>query len=182
MRFETQLNKFRDMRTIIIILLFIIIVIFLLVGAIAFVSHYYKDEITNRIVNELNKQIKTEINVEKINFSVFENFPEASLLFFNIVAKSTTEFNKKNFSVNTDTLFYAETFALRFNIIDIYKKKYQLKSVSLENGIINIFIDYKGKDNYHFFNKSNKDSANFKIDIKNIKTYTYHNRHKNNTR
>jgi len=151
------------------VLISIAIIIALIIGTGLVIANFYGDEVKSYVIEELNQYIKTEISVTDINFSVLKKFPNASLELTDVVAMSTDEFNKNNFKKrNTDTLFTAKSLFLQFNIIDIIKKNYKLKTIDVDKGSLNIYIDNKGNDNFHFWKESSSTNSNFELQLKKL--------------
>lgn len=144
-----------------------IIVVLIIAGG-GLIAVFYEEEVKQYVIEELNKYIDTEIDVGNVEFSVFRKFPDASLEFNNVVAYSTEQFNNKDFAGNTDTLLIAESLFLQFNIIDILNKRYIINKVHINNGKINLFIDKKGNDNYHFWKEQDDPDPNFRLELNNI--------------
>ena len=132
-----------------------------------FLAQKYQDKIISSIVSELNKHIETEVKVKEIHFSLLKKFPFAAVEFNNVLIHSTQEYLKQH--PHKDTLLYAQKIFLQFNIIDLYYEKYNIKKVSLEDAIVNLYIDKKERDNYHF-TKTSSDSTQsvFSTDLNNI--------------
>lgn len=146
------------------------IIIVLIISLCFIIAYFYGDEVKSYVVTEVNKHLKTEIQVKDIDFSLFKKFPNASVELIDVTAKSTEDFKKKDFiNVNTDTLFTAKSIFLQFNILNIINKKYKLKTIDIEKGQLNIFIDRKGNDNYHFWiSDESTDSSAFKLELKKL--------------
>lgn len=127
----------------------IIIGVFLLILTIIGVvfSTIYEDKVKNYILEEINNNVDTKIDVAEINFSVFKKFPYASLEFEKITAEEVTSNKKKG------TLFSAQSIFLQFNIFDILNDDYTIKKIQVEEGVVNININKFGHDNYHFWKK-----------------------------
>jgi len=128
----------------------------LLTGAGFIIAFYYGEEVKSYIIGELNKQLDTPVIVDTkdIDFSVLRNFPNASLEFRNVKALDAVKSEKK------DTLFSAGVISLQFNIMDIFHENYHIKKIALENVNLNIRIDKKGNDNYHFLKKPDSTAVN----------------------
>jgi hypothetical protein len=145
----------------------IVFALFFLVLTGAFViGYFYQNEVKDVIVSELNKQLNTQVIIDgkDIDFTVIKNFPYASVEFKNIKALDATEKKKK------DTLFKAGNISFQFNIIDVFKKKYEIKKIEANNVDLHINIDKKGNDNYHFW-KTTPDSITntaFAFDLKKV--------------
>lgn len=126
------------------------------------VGFFYQDKVKKIIVDELNKNLRTEIKVKDIDFSLFRKFPYATLTFNNLSAKDATEEKK-------DTLLKAEKLLLNFNIIDIFQDNYRIKEIDLVNARLNLKIYNDNTDNYTFWKKStDTTSSSFKLELKKI--------------
>ena len=118
------------------------------------IGYFYGDEVKQYVVQEINKQLDTEVSVKNIDFSVLKKFPYASLEFSDVIAKEAViRIGPK------DTLFYAGKIFLQFNIVDIFKKKYHIKKIEINNAYAMPVIDEKGNDNYHFWKASEDDTS-----------------------
>ncbi len=116
------------------------------------IGFFYGDDIKKMIIAELNKNLDTEIKVEKFEFSVFRHFPYASVDLEKVMAKGVLK------SLPDDTLLYADRVSLLFDISSVFKNEIAIKKIVAKNGILNIRLDKEGKNNYHFW-KSSGDST-----------------------
>ena len=134
------------------------------------IGYFYGDKVTQYVISQLNGYIDTEINIGKVEFSVFKKFPNASIEFTDVVAKSTKKFNKEDFKkINANTLFIAKKIFLQFNVIDIFKKRYKIKKISIEGCTANLLIDNDGNDNFHFLkNTESNDTSKVSLNLNNI--------------
>lgn len=134
------------------IIIGVILLLFVIVGIIF--STVYEDKVKSFIVEQINNNINTKIDVKEVNFSVFKKFPNASLEFEQVTAEEVTKNSKKG------ELFNAQSIYLQFNIIDILRENYIIKEVEVENGMVNLKIDKYGNDNYHFWKTKSDTSKN----------------------
>lgn len=134
------------------------------------VGYFYGDSIQKIAINELNKNLKTKVNIENIDISFLENLPYVSIILDNVYVESVK--GKSNYSfkdINTDTLLFAEKLSLNFNLFKAIKNDYDLNKVVIENGKLNIFIDKSGIDNYHLWNsKKQEKETQVNINLKEI--------------
>ena len=148
-----------------------LIVLFFAAGII--IANFYGDEISKLIISEINKNLKTEIKVGKVNFSVFKHFPDASVEFQDVFAKPTKGFNRSEFKGSfRDTLFSAQSLFLQFNILDIFQERYKIKKIHVEKGRMYLLTNSRGKENYHFWESTQStDTSKFQLCLKKI-TFT----------
>ncbi len=142
------------------IIIGIIITIFVVIGLVF--STLYEDKVKAYIIQQINNSVATEIDVKEVKFSVFKQFPYASLEFQKVTAKEVINTNKKG------TLFSAQSVFLQFNIIDILNENYIIKTVMVEDGIVNVKIDKNGDDNYHFWKESGSSDNQLSIELEKL--------------
>lgn len=129
------------------------ILLVVVIGSGLVLSSIYENDVKNYILAQINERLNTKIDVKNLNFSFLKKFPYASLEFIDVEAEEVTPNKKK------ETLFSAKSIYLQFNVIDIINKKYIIKKINVESGLVNIKIDEKGNNNYQIW-KEVKDTAN----------------------
>ncbi|MCK6649115.1 MAG: hypothetical protein L6Q66_05635 [Bacteroidia bacterium] len=162
---EKPKKENRFFRFVLKFILFIVIAVITLLGAGVVIGYYYQDEVKEYVIGELNKQLNTQVIVDgkDIDFTVIKSFPYASINFKNIKALDAIPQEPK------DTLFNAKEISLQFNLIDIFKKEYKIKKLTIDDTELNIRIDKEGNDNFHFWKESNDTSAsNFSFELEKI--------------
>ena len=140
-------------------------------------SYYFRDEIVDYVVAGLNKNLNTQVNSEKISFSLLRQFPDASVELKNVTAYSSKNFNERHFSSKkADTLFFMERLSLQFDLYDLLKQRYRLKSLHMDNGFINLLTDRDGESNTLIWKKgkTKSDSSDFNLQLKNVKFTNVH--------
>lgn len=132
-----------------IITILFIFCILIVASAIAF-AYFHEDEVKSYAIQSLNKHLQAEVNVGDVQFSVLKTFPMASLEFKNVSAMESWQKTK------VDTLFFAKSIFLKFNVWDIYHQEYKVKELEIRDAEINLKVDEAGTKNYNFW-KSKKD-------------------------
>ena len=147
------------------LMIFLFIILILCIGAGFIIGNYYQKEVKEFVINEINKQLNTQIIVDgkDIDFTVLKKFPNASIDFKKIKILEVTDKKKK------DTLFKAQEISLQFNLLDIFNKNYKVKKIEVDNALLKIKVDKNGKDNYHFWKPStDTTSKNFSFALEKI--------------
>jgi hypothetical protein len=165
------------LRRIINIFLVLISILITLFFATLFVSWYFEDRIANYAIRELNKQIRTPIRVEKIDFTLLRKFPDATIRLRNVYVRSVLEdYNENQFNeINTDTLLYAKDIFLQFNLINLIKNQYTIKEVQINTGHLNLYTDLDGNYNYRIWNQSDTaKTSNFHVRLNQVKISDLH--------
>ena len=121
------------------------IIIILLVS----VSLFLQDNVVTIFIYSFNKNLSTKIEVGSGSFSLISKFPKASVKLKDLLVHSSPGFDRTQFKrTNTDTLLYAKSLSLEFKMTDLMKGKYNIESVDVNNGILNLYSDSTGKVNY----------------------------------
>ena len=135
------------------------------------ISIIYEEEVSQYLIEELNEQLLSEINVKKVNLSLIKKFPQASVEFKDVVAYTKKPYSKKILGYTTDTLFHVKNLSIQINLFDLFAKKYIIKGIHVNNGMINLFIDKYGDPNYIFWStdENTTDESEFELDINQVK-------------
>lgn len=108
--------------------------------------YFSKDKIKQYVIDEINKNLLSEIKVDHVDVTIFKTFPYVSLVFNNVVIPEVIQKTQTE-----DTLISAGTIYLQFNIFDILREKYLLRRVVLEAARCNMKIFSNGNTNYVFW-------------------------------
>lgn len=138
----------------------IALLIIILITAGIFISITYDEAVIKYLKKYLDRHLITEIEVDKINFSLLKTFPNASVELKNIFARSTLNFSAHDFNIaNTDTLLAAKSIFFEFGLLKILKGEYIIKNIHIIDGNLNIFIDNDGRSNYNIWDPGDKKSG-----------------------
>ncbi|MDX2188702.1 MAG: AsmA-like C-terminal region-containing protein [Bacteroidota bacterium] len=147
------------------------IILIVLVSVTAFFAYEYRDKLVYFFVQDANRNINAEIQVDKINLEFWETFPYFSLDFQNITVIETNTIEKKPFAK-------AERLYVYLSFKDLLERRYKIKKLFLKNADINFQVFKNGTDNFSIF-KSSGDTASLivfglsDITLKNVRiSYT----------
>ncbi|MGZ3901258.1 MAG: hypothetical protein ACXVDC_13110, partial [Bacteroidia bacterium] len=160
--------------------LWIIVFVFLVVTTGIALVFIYEDEVKVVVIKELNKHLATEVRIdpENIDLTFISSFPKCAIEFKKLTAMETLP------GKNKDTLLYAESVSLQFNLKDLFNKKYNIKQISLQNATCDLKVDKNGVPNYEVWKSTSNtisnsnDSLQFNLEdiiLKNI-TVSYKNK------
>lgn len=131
------------------ILFWIFFVGLFFVTVITVVIHIYQDDIKQYAISELNSYLKTDVEVQDMEVSVFYDFPNASIEFENVfIADAFADSESK------DTLLFAEQLFFHFNLMDIWSGDYKVKRASVHDGQLNLKTTESGDVNYAIIEES----------------------------
>ncbi|GAB4251981.1 MAG: hypothetical protein Kow0079_06370 [Vicingaceae bacterium] len=143
----------------------VLLIIFSVIGIAGFIiSQTYEDEVKKYLIEQINQQVKTKIEVKNISFSVFKKFPNASIIFEEVTVEEYAPHKK-----SPGTLASLNEIYFQFNLLDLLKENYTVKKIEATSGMLNVQIFENGNDNYHIW-KTIPDSTSKKInfELKNV--------------
>lgn len=146
--------------------------VFFLVFLIAAVTipYVYKDDIMQFATEKLGKQVKADISLSTVDISLLGGFPDISIQFNDVCAKSTDTFNKTEFAgLPIDTALYAEKVFLSFNLMDFLFGNYVVQQVIVHDAIVNVCRDKKGNHNWGFSIESDTTGEDMFVELSKIR-------------
>ena len=118
----------------------------------------------NLAIEQINSYLSVPVKVDDIQFSVFQNFPSASVNFSGVSSKgSPTEGALNN-------LASAENIYLLFNLFDLFSDEMHLKQIIISNADFYIYTDRNGKINYDILKKqtNHKSSEATRVELESV--------------
>ena len=113
------------------------------------ISIFLQNDVVNIFIKSINKNISTKIKVGAGSFSLISKFPKATIRLEDVLVHSSARFDRTQFKgMNLDTLLYAKSMSLEFKMTDLIKGIYNIESVSITSGILNLYSDSTGMINY----------------------------------
>jgi uncharacterized protein involved in outer membrane biogenesis len=146
-------------------LLVIAAVFIVLIGTVLVIIYFHEDSIKKFIVDKINQQLNTEIQVKEIELSLFRKFPNVSLVFTDVTAKDAIK------SENKGNLLTAKNIYLQFSIWDLFDKNYRIRKIEADEGVINIITYLDGSVNYQFWKDDTTAASsdeNFSFDLQKV--------------
>jgi len=117
--------------------------------------------------NQADRFITCDFHIDKVGLTFFKTFPKIGLDLENVVLK-----NPKNAAVS-DTLLYMKDCVAALNIRELIKNQHvEINDFSLNDGLVNLYIDEQGNGNYDVFvsNPNDTSSVNYTVDLQKVKT------------
>ena len=150
---------------------YLLITILLALALLTGLSLIFQGRITQIFRSEVNKYTETDIDVEKVSFSLLKGFPKATVEFKNISIGSPVKYNFSSDSIPVNSNFLkAENIYASFNVRDILKKKYSIERLAVKNGNLLIIKDSLGLTSSRILKEEYKnDSSKISFDLQNIK-------------
>jgi AsmA-like C-terminal region len=150
------------------IILILFIVTTTIIGSSIALLYFYQDDIKELFVKEVNDQINVSIDVGNIELTVFQDFPNISLLLQNVVVHNHHNFSSTSFPSNVNNnILHASTLKIHADVIELLKNRIiKIKNIEIVNGNLNVLIDKKGNTNLDLITKN--DSSSNKLNIEKI--------------
>lgn len=143
-------------------ILWLVGLIIFLFSAAFVLAWVYEDEIKDIAIAKLNEQLKSEISVGHVSFSVIAHFPYASITFPDVTIKESYQGSDKN-------VLEAQEISLLFNMLDIYKENYRIKKIYVASGTLKACVNAKGEANYDILKTKEESNGKFSINIEAIR-------------
>tara|TARA_R110002072_G_scaffold238939_1_gene396620 strand:+ start:5671 stop:8337 length:2667 start_codon:yes stop_codon:yes gene_type:complete len=117
---------------------------------ISLVLYFFKDDIINIVIKEMNSHLNTKVEVAEVDLAFWGSFPNLSVDFNSVFIKDSYVN-----SSNLDTLLYSEKIRLKFNPMDLWRENYTVKSIEISDGTLKMKVNEEGEVNYDIFKKVN---------------------------
>ncbi len=124
------------------------------------VVNVYEDDIKQYALDQIGKQLKTDIKVQSVHLTLWDQFPSASLQFENVFIAETFE--------KADTLISASSIFLNFSLSDFISGNYNVNEIAIEDAQVHLKRKKTGEDNYHFWIVSEDGPSEFQIDLNTV--------------
>jgi hypothetical protein len=125
----------------------------------------YQDRIKSMFLASLNEQLKTEILVGDIRLDLVRSFPLASLTFSKVTILGSPNANAR------DTLLQSDRVQVQFRLMDILRKEYKVKQVTVHQGFARMELDPEGRSNFDLWEAAEEtegQESNFQLDLQRI--------------
>lgn len=128
----------------------IIKALFLIILAIAFIiviiTKFFTSEIEREVIKKIEQNLETPLILDDVSFSIYNNFPSASIKITNLLALESDSFNN-------DTLLFSEQAYVELSLYNIIRKKYNFQNVIITDAKINIKYNDLNFPNFLIFKK-----------------------------
>ncbi len=125
-----------------------------LVIALILLPILFKGKIHEAIKNQVNERIHAEVDFEDASISLFKNFPGVAIDVDNMSVNGINQWSDHQ-------LFSATSILLETDIKSIIRSSegINIKSITIQNPIINVIVDDSGVANYEIFKESETDGS-----------------------
>ncbi|RAW03471.1 AsmA family protein [Pseudochryseolinea flava] len=126
----------------------------------------FKDKILQQFVTEVNKHLNTKVDVKKMDVSLFEDFPNLSIVLTDVYVEDSHP--------GSYPLLTAQSISFQLNPFEVWKGDYIIRGLQLKESETTLKINDKGQVNYDIVKPSTKKEgasteSTFRLELKNIK-------------
>lgn len=133
-------------------LLVILVLLLLIPGALFIITHFYKKEIADALIKNLNDNFDLVLTVKEVDVSIFADFPQASVSLDDVMLD-----NKLHAA--SEPLLKAEKVKVSFNLRKLLKKEFEINTVAIQTASINLVTNEDGTKNFEFKKKDTATAA-----------------------
>ena len=126
------------------------------------VVYFFKDQIVNSVITEVNDYLRTPVQVEEVEIDFFHGFPNVAINFNEVYMQS-------GFG---ETLLSAEQVYVLVSPWDMLKGNFDVDKIEIVKGDLNLIVNKKGEPNFRVFNQPEStgvDSTATDFTLKSIK-------------
>lgn len=108
--------------------------------------YLFREKILNEFIREANKNLNTPVKVGKMEVSVFEQFPQISIVLTKVYVEDSHP--------GEYPLLTAGTISFQLNPIELWKGQYTISGLQVDDSETNLKINSKGETNYNILKKT----------------------------
>lgn len=102
------------------------------------IAAFFEKQVGEKLITEINKQLKSELTVTSFDLSLLSSFPNASARLHGVFLDDALD----------GALVEAEQMSFNFGLLSLFGSTIQIHSIVIEDGALFIRTDRKGKKNY----------------------------------
>jgi len=123
------------------IILGLFVLALLLLAATYILAITHKKEILGRITSAFNEKLTGELTIKKMEFTIFEEFPNFTIRLNNISVTDSSS------AIRGDSLFKAEEISCRIDVLKLFTGSIHFKTIRISDATIRIVKDKSGRMN-----------------------------------
>ena len=136
----------------------ILLISIVIIGTLTFViSTYFADDIENAVLEKIQANITVPLQVENVEFTIYDNFPSASVKFNNLLIAEDLDFGE-------DTLLYAKTAYIDISLSEMIENNFSITKIIISNGKLNIKFNEENNPNYLIGKANSNKESKVKIE------------------
>lgn len=133
------------------VIIFLISLATLFAGVSAYI-YFNQDQVIQLILTELNKHIKTPIEVKKVSMNWWTDFPNVALNFDEVTIEESIE-------GSTLPLATLKQITISFDLLSMLRQNYSFEKISLHEGEVTLRLTKQGNVNYEIISYEQSDTT-----------------------
>jgi hypothetical protein len=121
----------------------------------------FQEQIIKQFIAEANERLGTPIKIKSIEVSALENFPNLSIVFYDVYVEDS--------HAGQYPLLTANQISFQLNPIEVYRGIYTIRGLEITECETNLKINKEGKSNFNIVKESSKQSEAIGFELKNVK-------------
>lgn len=128
------------------ILIGLAVMILLPVFSLVVLAAFFDRQISNQLISEVNKNLKTELKIDDTRLSLLSGFPSASVDCYGVKLKD---------ALGGD-LLKAEALSFRFDLLSLFGSQIKVHTIHIRDGMLRLAVNAQGTSNAEIVKQSKK--------------------------
>ncbi|MBX2960911.1 MAG: hypothetical protein KF687_00280 [Cyclobacteriaceae bacterium] len=141
------------------ILFYTLLVILVALVSLVTSAFLFKDQIIKQFILKANEQLSTPVKIGKIDVSVFESFPDLSIVLDDVYVEDSHD--------GLYPLLTARRISFHLNPIEVYRGQYIIHGLKVIDSETTLKIDARGENNYTI-TKASYGGGQVRFELKNV--------------
>lgn len=123
----------------------------------------FRDRIINQFITQANKNLNTPVSVGKFDLSIFEEFPQLSIVLSDVYVEDSHP--------GQYPLLTAKVISFQMNPFEAWRGVYTIHGLQIRDSEVNLKIDVNGNNNYTILKNTGShsgDSSSVNFELKNV--------------
>lgn len=144
------------------IALYLVLAIVVLTVSLVVSAFLFKDSIIRNFIEAANQNLKTPVKIGKLDVSVFEEFPQLSIVLTDVSVEDSHE--------GQYPLLTAAKISFQLNPVEVYRGVYTIRGLTITDSETNLKISEEGVNNYTVLKESSGEGETSPItfELKNV--------------
>lgn len=123
----------------------------------------FRDRIINQFITQVNKNLNTPVSVGKFDVSIFEEFPQLSIVLYDVYVEDSHP--------GQYPLLTAKAISFQMNPVEVWRGTYTIHGLQIRDSEVNLKIDGQSNNNYTILKNTDShagDSSSVSFELKNV--------------
>jgi len=156
-------NHFSNLKVFKKVLLYLLLAFAVLTVSLVISAFLFKEQIIKRFIVAANEKLSTPVKIGSIDISTFQHFPQLSIVFNDVYVEDS--------HTGQYPLLTATRVSFQLNPLEVYRGKYTIRGLEIQDSETNLKINGAGENNYTIIKETVAEEASSSIgfELKNVK-------------